>query len=69
MHFDRPFLFDGAFGTYYFSKTGDEAPCELANLTAPQTVLDIHREYAASGCAALKTNTFARQAPENAGRR
>ena len=59
MHFDRPFLFDGAFGTYYFSKTGDEAPCELANLTAPQTVLDIHREYAASGCAALKTNTFA----------
>lgn len=59
MRFDRPLLFDGAFGTYYFSKTGDEAPCELANLTAPQTVLEIHQEYAAAGCGALKTNTFA----------
>ena len=43
----RPLLFDGAFGTYYYSLTGDEAPCELANLTSPDTVLRIHREYLA----------------------
>lgn len=55
----RPLLFDGAFGTYYFSLTGDESPCELANLTAPGTVLRIHREYLAAGARAVKTNTFA----------
>lgn len=55
----RPLLFDGAFGTYYYSLTGDEAPCELANLTSPDTVLRIHREYLAAGARAVKTNTFA----------
>ena len=51
-------IFDGAFGTYYFEKTGDERPCEEANLTAPQTVKQIHREYIKAGCDAIKTNTF-----------
>lgn len=55
----RPLLFDGAFGTYYFSLTGDESPCELANITAPGAVRRIHREYLAAGARAVKTNTFA----------
>ncbi len=52
-------LFDGAFGTYYFSLTGDSAPCELANLNAPERVRQIHTEYLQAGVSALKTNTFA----------
>ncbi|MDP4109355.1 MAG: homocysteine S-methyltransferase family protein, partial [Bacillota bacterium] len=51
-------LFDGAFGSYYFSLTGDEAPCELANLNRPDTVREIHRRYIEAGAQAIKTNTF-----------
>lgn len=54
----RPLLFDGAFGTYYFSLTGDSEPCERACLTAPETVLRIHREYLEAGAQAISTNTF-----------
>jgi len=56
---DKPILFDGAFGTYYYRKTGDANPCELANLDNPRAVLEIHREYIAAGADAIKTNTFA----------
>jgi len=55
---DTPLFFDGAFGTYYFSITGDEEPCELANLKNADAVLNIHREYIAAGVQAIKTNTF-----------
>ncbi len=54
----KPLFFDGAFGTYYFSMTGNKEPCELANLKDPDTVLNIHREYIAAGVQAIKTNTF-----------
>lgn len=57
--FQAPLWFDGAFGTYYFSLTGDETPCELANLKNPALVGQIHREYLEAGATALKTNTFA----------
>ena len=57
--FQAPLWFDGAFGTYYFSLTGDETPCELANLKNPALVGQIHREYLKAGATALKTNTFA----------
>lgn len=49
---------DGAFGTYYLSLTGDERPCELANVERPGTVLQIHREYVEAGAQFIKTNTF-----------
>lgn len=52
-------LFDGAFGTHYIEKTNDHEPCECANLTNPQAVLNIHRAYIAAGATAIKTNTFA----------
>ena len=52
----RPLLFDGGMGTYYKAKPGQE--CEQANLTDPEGVLAVHREYLAAGADAIKTNTF-----------
>ena len=51
-------FFDGAFGTYYFEKTRDYKPCELANIHSADIVVDIHRQYIAAGAQAVKTNTF-----------
>ncbi len=51
-------FFDGAFGTYYAQTTGDEGPCEHANVERPEVVLDIHRRYIAAGAQAIKTNTY-----------
>lgn len=56
--FSVPMIFDGAFGTFYFSQTSDTKPCELANINAPQTVEAIHRAYIQAGADAIKTNTF-----------
>jgi homocysteine S-methyltransferase len=52
-------LFDGAMGTYYFSKNPTAAyPCEEANLADPQAIADIHAAYIRAGAQAIKTNTF-----------
>ncbi|MGI5900321.1 MAG: bifunctional homocysteine S-methyltransferase/methylenetetrahydrofolate reductase [Christensenellales bacterium] len=51
-------FFDGAFGSYYEQITGDEGPCENANIERPDVVLDIHRRYIAAGAEAIKTNTY-----------
>ncbi|MBR5305668.1 MAG: bifunctional homocysteine S-methyltransferase/methylenetetrahydrofolate reductase, partial [Oscillospiraceae bacterium] len=51
-------FFDGAFGTYYFEKTRDYKPCELANIHSADIVVDIHRQYITAGAQAVKTNTF-----------
>ncbi len=51
-------FFDGAFGTYYFEKTRDYKPCELANIHSADVVVDIHRQYIAAGAQAIKTNTY-----------
>ena len=59
---DNLLLFDGAMGTYYTQKGGAE-PCEMANLTDPQRIYQIHREYVGAGCKALKTNTFSANRP------
>jgi homocysteine S-methyltransferase len=55
----RRSFFDGAFGTYYRALTGVRQPCEMANLTDPARVLEIHRAYVEAGASAVKTNTFA----------
>lgn len=55
---DNILLFDGAMGTLFAQESGSTCPCELANLTHPQTILDIHRGYLEAGCRAIKTNTF-----------
>ncbi len=55
--------FDGATGTYAKAQPDwPEGPVELACLTDPNRVFDLHRAYLASGCEAIKTNTFAAHA-------
>ena len=56
---DRVLVFDGAMGTYY-SELFDAptTPCEMANLTSPKDIGDIHRNYLAAGAKAIKSNTF-----------
>ncbi len=54
-----PLLFDGGMGTYYSEichKAG--SGCELANLSNPQLISQIHKEYIENGAKAIKTNTF-----------
>lgn len=52
-------VFDGAMGTY-FAKLNKKigAGCELANLSDPFLIQQIHKEYIEAGCNAIKTNTF-----------
>ncbi|MEA4895964.1 MAG: bifunctional homocysteine S-methyltransferase/methylenetetrahydrofolate reductase [Oscillospiraceae bacterium] len=52
-------LFDGAMGTYYAEKHGREPEfCEFANISCPDRVESIHREYIEAGADAITTNTF-----------
>lgn len=56
---DNILLFDGAMGTYLATK--DKAlrnEVELSNLTHPEKILEIHKEYLEAGAMALTTNTF-----------
>ncbi|XVG99993.1 bifunctional homocysteine S-methyltransferase/methylenetetrahydrofolate reductase [Eubacteriales bacterium KG127] len=57
---DDVLIFDGGMGTYFATKykTMLES-CEQFNLTAPEKVYEIHREYLESGARAIMTNTFA----------
>lgn len=64
----RVLLFDGAMGTYFARRTERAgAGCELSNLSAPEEIASIHREYIAAGCNAIKTNTFGTNAPSYGG--
>jgi homocysteine S-methyltransferase len=55
----RVILGDGAYGTE-FMKRGclPGRPFDELNLTRPDLVLDLHREYIAAGAELIKTNTF-----------
>lgn len=56
---NKAVLTDGAVGTYYESLTGkDTAGCELANITEPEVIEKIHREYIEAGARIIRTNTF-----------
>ena len=64
---------DGAMGTYYNEKYGKESVSpEKDNLTAPQKIKEIHREYIDAGADIVRTNSFASNirtlCTENAGR-
>ena len=51
---------DGAMGTYYdFFYHGEDSVAEEANLTHPERILNIHKEYIRQGARLLRTNTFA----------
>ena len=52
-------LFDGAFGTVLQSKTDKIGTVpERLNLTCPELIAEIHREYAAAGADVISANTF-----------
>jgi methionine synthase I (cobalamin-dependent)/5,10-methylenetetrahydrofolate reductase len=53
------FLSDGAMGTYLHSKGVDFDDCfDLLNLTRPDVIRAIHREYIEAGSNIIQTNTF-----------
>ena len=59
-------LFDGGMGTYFSTRNQSVGSgCELANLSQPELIADIHREYLEAGCwvcclAADSTDDFRR---------
>ena len=57
---NRIVVFDGAFGTVLQSKTGGKTGTvpEKLNLSAPELIAEIHREYAAAGADVITANTF-----------
>ena len=60
----RPVITDGAMGTYFTQKTGFSIhECEWANISRPELISEIHREYVKAGAQFLRTNTF-RQIPK-----
>jgi len=51
---------DGAIGTELFARgAGFDTGVERLNLAAPETVLQLHRDYVAAGSRIIETNTFA----------
>lgn len=50
---------DGSFGTYFASKHGADLVPELSNITHPEWVCEIHKEYILAGACLVRTNTFA----------
>ncbi len=55
----RAFVADGAMGTMLYSRGVFINRCfDELNLTAPQMIADVHREYAVAGAAILESNTF-----------
>ena len=56
---EHTLIFDGAMGSYLMTKYHRPADgCETTNLEAPEQVREVHQAYLASGCNAIKTNTF-----------
>lgn len=54
-----PLLCDGATGTYIYERGVAMDGCfDELNLTDPNMVIDIHREYIAAGADIIETNTF-----------
>lgn len=52
-------LADGAMGTYYAQITGKDAVFpEMANITEPEVIRRIHKEYIQAGAKLITTNTF-----------
>ena len=56
---EHKLITDGAFGTYYAEHYHTQEMPEVANLTNPQRVTQIHREYIEAGANLIRTNTFA----------
>lgn len=50
---------DGAFGTYFSDRHGTGMLPECCNVSHPEWMREIHREYLEAGAALIRTNTFA----------
>lgn len=56
---ERPLLADGAMGTMLYAQGFGFDECyDALNLTQPDVISNIHRQYAAAGADVLETNTF-----------
>jgi homocysteine S-methyltransferase len=61
---DRVRVFDGAMGTMIYSKGVYINRCyDELNLSAPELIADIHREYIKAGAEIIETNTFGASRP------
>lgn len=52
-------LLDGAMGTYFNQLHPEAGEAEEANLTNPDWIVDIHKQYIGAGAKLIRTNTFA----------
>lgn len=53
-------IVDGAMGTYYYEKTGNEnSISEFENINNPDIIKNIHQEYINAGAMLIRTNSFA----------
>lgn len=55
-------LLDGASGTVLWHKANSKAPVWQFNITNPQVVVEMHREYIEAGAQIIFTNTFSANA-------
>lgn len=51
-------IVDGAMGTYYQQITNELTASELANISTPEVIGDIHKAYVEAGAMLVRTNTF-----------
>lgn len=57
---DNRLIMDGSMGTYYSNLVNQPGSfSERANLTSPDTIKQIHKDYIAAGAGVIRTNTFA----------
>ena len=57
---NRVLIADGAMGTYYAKlKQDDSVMSEWANISEPEIIKGIHKEYIEAGAGLIRTNTFA----------
>jgi methionine synthase I (cobalamin-dependent)/5,10-methylenetetrahydrofolate reductase len=55
----QPLLADGAMGTMLYARDIDFEEClDALNISKPDVISDIHRQYAAAGADVIETNTF-----------
>lgn len=52
-------LMDGAMGTYFNRLHPEEGEAESANISHPEWVKEIHKQYISAGAKLIRTNTFA----------
>ena len=54
----KPILLDGATGTAIWSKVDDKKPVWTYNITNPEVVKSVHKEYVEAGAQIIFANTF-----------